>query len=305
MPRSCSLIFASVLLASSLSADDSALWREFGLVHSSTAQQGALTVSTYQMKDQTGALAAWQWLRSAKSHTCDLASFCTQDPDRTVIFDDNYVFVFEGGIPSKADLDATLVHLPNRRDSSLPAVLTFLPREGRLGNSARYVLGPISLIAFAPELAGTHPGFEQGAEAETAAFKVPQSPTPVRLAIFYYATPEMARLHLPGFRSVQNVRAKRSGVLIAAVFGPASDAAAEALLNRVEYEAKITWNEIPPPSPIKPLFQLLINILYLSGLLSAICLAAGIIYGGMRIYRRRYGTLEADEAMITLKLVGD
>jgi hypothetical protein len=29
------------------------------------------------------------------------------------------------------------------------------------------------------------------------------------------------------------------------------------------------------------------------------------MYGGMRIYRRRYGTLEADESMITLNLSGD
>ena len=53
---------------------------------------------------------------------------------------------------------------------------------------------------------------------------------------------------------------------------------------------------------IKPLFQLLVNILYLSALLSAICLLGGLMYGGMRIYRRRYGTLEADESMITLNL---
>src|SRR5437762_12906169 len=97
----------------------------------------------------------------------------------------------------------------------------------------------------------------------------------------------------------------RSVVLLAIVFGPTTDSQAYSLFSRIEYEAKITWNDTPPPSPIKPLFQLIINIMYLSLVLSGICLLAGLIYAGMRIYRRRYGTLEADESMTTLHLTGD
>ncbi|HEX4168082.1 MAG TPA: hypothetical protein VHZ55_21665, partial [Bryobacteraceae bacterium] len=102
-----------------------------------------------------------------------------------------------------------------------------------------------------------------------------------------------------------NVQVKRSDVLVALVLAPQSRALADTLLSRVQYEAKITWNETPPPSPIKPLYRLLVNILYLSVVLSALCLFAGLIYAGMRIYRRRYGTLESDEAMTTLHLTGD
>ena len=42
--------------------------------------------------------------------------------------------------------------LPNKRDTSLPAILTFVPRDGLVPNSSRYILGPESLRAFAPEL---------------------------------------------------------------------------------------------------------------------------------------------------------
>ncbi len=302
MSRSRSITVFGVLLAFSLWGDDAALWREFGLVRSATDQRGNLTVTTYQMKDQTGALAAWEWLRSAKARACDLASFCTIDTDRTVVSDDNYVLVFQGGIPKKIDVDAVLQTLPNRKDTSLPAILTFLPKQGREANSARYVLGPASLQAFAPELVPAKPGFDQGVEAQTASYQILETLPPVRFAIFDYPTPEMARLHLPAFQKLSAVQAKRSGVLIAVVFGPGAKTLGAALLERVQYEAKITWNEVPPPSPIKPMFQLLINVLYLSVLLSGICLLGGIIYGGMRIYRRRYGTLEAEESMITLKL---
>jgi len=256
------------------------------------------------MKDQTGALAAWEWLRSANAQNCSLASFCTQDAEQTVVSDDNDIVIFKGGVPTQSDVDAVLQSFPNRRETSLPAILTFLPRQGRVPDSARYVLGPASLRAFAPELSSAKPGFDQGAEAQVASYRLGKASTPVRFAIFYYPTPEMARLHLPAFQAVPGVRAKRSGVLLGVVFGPGAEAQADAMLGRVQYEAKITWNEVPPPGPIKPMFQLLLNILYLSALLSAICLLAGIMYGGMRIYRRRYGTLEADEAMITLHLSG-
>jgi hypothetical protein len=305
MPRSAKLVLALVSLAAAVFADDQALWREYGLGQTQTSKEGRLAITTYQMKDVTGALAAWEWLRSAKGRSCDLAPFCTEDGRQTVVSDYNYVVVFEGAVPNKSQVDAVLNALPNKRDTSLPAILTFLPRQGLVPDSARYVLGPASLQAFAPELASAHPGFAQGAEAQVADYKVTGNAAPVRLAIFYYPTPEMARLHVTELKLLPNAHVKRSGVLVAIVFGSAADAQADMLLSRVEYEAKITWNDTPPPSPIKPLFQLLINILYLSLVLSGICLLAGLIYAGMRIYRRRYGTLDADEAMTTLHLTGD
>ncbi|HEY7304458.1 MAG TPA: DUF6599 family protein [Bryobacteraceae bacterium] len=304
MPRRCGLALACFLFASSLFADDQSLWNEYGLVHTNVASKGKLTITTYEMKDLTGALAAWEWLRSPQAKSCEFGPLCSEDGTRIVISDYNYVIAFEGRKPTKAQVDATLKALPNKHETSLPAILTFLPREGLVPNSARYVLGPVSLNAFAPELASTRPGFEQGAEAQVAQYRVDKSQAPVRLALFYYPTPEMARLHSVQFKLLPGAHAKRSDVLVAIVYGPATDAQADSLLSRVQYEAKITWNDVPPPSPIKPLYQLLLNIMYLSIILSAICLLAGLIYAGMRIYRRRYGTLEADEAMTTLHLSG-
>ena len=58
----------------------------------------------------------------------------------------------------------------------------------------------------------------------------------------------------------------------------------------MQYEANITWNEIPPPSPIKPLYRLLANIIYLSGSDGSFVSGGRLIYAGIRLYRRRYGT---------------
>jgi len=285
-------------------ADDSALWHEYGLIHTQTTNAGKVAITTYEMKDLTGALAAWEWLRSPNGHTCDLAEFCTVEPNKTVVSQDNYVVVFEGK-PNKTQVNNVLQALPNKKGTSLPAILTFLPHEGLVQDSARYVLGPVSLKAFAPELESSNPGFDQGAEAQVAQYRVGKSETPIHLALFYYPAPEMARLHTINFKLLPNAQVKRSGVLVAVVYGAVTEAQADTLLSRVEYEAKITWNEAPPPSPIKPLYQLLTNIIYLSVILSAICLLAGLMYAGMRIYRRRYGTLDAQEAMTTLHLRGE
>ncbi len=303
--RSGVTLGAVLLFSSALFADDQALWREYGLVHSETAPLGKMSLTSYQMKDPTGALAAWEWLRSPQGHSCSLAPFCNQQGDRTVLSDFNYVFLFERGLPGKSDVAGTMKVLPNKRDSSLPAILTFLPQQGLVPNSARYVLGPASLNAFAPELTSFKAGFETGAEAQVADYHVGKNEKPVRLAIFYYATPEMARLHAADLKRLSGVHVKRSGVLVAAALPPATPEESDTLLSRIQYEAKVTWNDTPPPSPIKPMYQLLWNIIYLSIVLTALCLFAGLIYAGMRLYRRRYGTLDADEAMTTLHLTGD
>ena len=303
MSRSRGVILGWLLLAASLFASDEALWREYGLVQTNTVKHPQFIVTTYQMKDATGGLAAWQWQRSENGRPCDFTAFCTEDGKRTIINDENYLIVFEGARPTKGQVEAELEALPNKRGSSLPPILTFLPREVLTPNSARYVLGPDSLKAFAPELAGANPGFEEAAEAQVASYHA--GSTPVRMALFYYPTPGIARAHAATFKRLSNVHVKRSGPLVAIVLSPVSDKQADTLLSRVEYSAKITWNETPPPSPIKPLYQLLLNIIYLSLILTGICLLAGLMYAGMRIYRRRYGTLEGDEAMTTLHLAGD
>jgi len=296
----------AIFNASAAAADDGALWQEYGLVHSENRQQGKLKISSYEMKDLTGAIAAWQWQRSTRGRSCELATFCSQEPNRTVLSDFNYVLILEGAQVKPEEAKALLESLPNKRDSALPALLTFIPKQGLVPNSTRYMLGPVSFAAFAPQLASWKPGFESGAEAQVADYQLERNGgQATRLGIFYYPTPEMARLYASELRKVSGVHVKRSGVLVAVALPPASAEQSDTLLSRIQYEAKVTWNDVPPPSPIKPLYQLLMNIIYLSIVLSALCLAAGLVYAGMRLYRRRYGTLEADEAMTTLHLTGD
>jgi hypothetical protein len=301
MSRSRGLISALVLFsAASIGfAADPATFPEYEVVHSVNGHVGAVAYTYWQSKDLTGALGLWEASRQTGDKSCSAAPFCTvtraADGPRTVILDDSYVISF-AGTPTQAQVDSVLATLPGKKETSLPAILTFVPHTGLVPGSARYILGPASFQAYAPELNAVQPGFEEGAEAQVADYGH------AKLALFYYPTPEMARLHSIGFKSLGNVFVKRSGVLVAIVYGNVSQQQADTLLSRVEYEAKITWNEHVPQSPIKPVYELLLNILILSGIIVALCLAGGLMYGGTRIYRRRYGQLESEEAMTTLRL---
>ncbi len=302
----CAFFLAAVTLAAvPVTAADDALWSEYGLVHTSAGNIDKLDYTAYQMNDLTGALAVWEWQRSPAGKACDQEPYCTQDGNRTTILHNNYVVRFENAAPPKAAVDQLLQSLPGQRDSALPAILTFLPEDGMVPDSARYLLGKTSISRFGGELASFDPGFAMGAEGQIADYKLPGAQNPVRLAVFYYPSPEAARTHMAALRKVAGAEAKRSGVLVGVVLPGATRQQADTLLSRVQYAAKITWNDSPPPGQIKPLYRLLLNILYMSGLLVGVCLLGGLIYAGMRIYRRRFGNLESEEAMTTLHLGGE
>ena len=279
---------------------DAALWSEFGLVKEVKAQYGKTSVTAYQMKDTTGALAAWEALRPAAAQPCQLEPFCAVAPDLAITFDANYVVEFRGPVPGKKEVEALYAALPDQHETSLPALLTFVPRRNLVANSARYILGPASLHAFLPELGTVDAGFADGAEGHLTAYDI--DGTTVRLALFYYPTPEQARLHSIQFKLVPHTTVKRSGVLVAVVPGAPNEKIAESLLGRVQYEAQVTWNDAPEPNPVKTVFSFLISLLLLLLILVGTCTLGGIFYGAMRLYRRRYGTLEADESMVTLHL---
>jgi hypothetical protein len=290
-----------------IKAADSAAFKEFGFVSSESAEyqnrKGKGTLSAYRMKDATGGLAGWDWLRPADAHRCEIAEHCAAWGNTILINDANYVLEFRGLVPTKADVQALVASLPDRHPSDLPPVLNFVPLKDLVPNSARYILGPASLGAVAPELVAAKPGFDNGAEAHYTVYRVDGGT--VKLVLFDYPSPEMARIHTVDFQAVPGAQVKRSGVLVAIVLPGATERQGQAVLNQVQYQAKILWNEPPPPNPVPTLYKLLMNIIFVSLILAALALAAGIAYGLMRLYRRRYGTLEADEAMTTLHLSGD
>jgi hypothetical protein len=132
----CAASLATVFSYARSPGNDDALWREFGLVEKTSATLGSAHVTLYRMKDLTGAVAAWEWRREPAARPCDLETFCSANGKRSVIASANYLLELDGPV-AKPRLDAFLQTLPNRRDSSLPAIFTYLPRKNLIPNSRR------------------------------------------------------------------------------------------------------------------------------------------------------------------------
>ena len=166
-------------------------------------------------------------------------------------------------------------------------------------NSERYVTGPVGLAQFDPGIPPSTAAFHLGAEAQLAGFRVPGGE--MKLAIFSYPTPQIARERLVDFQRISGAMAKRTGPLVAVILSPANADEAEKLLAQVRYEPSITWDERVPTARDN-IGNLVINAFELIGILLIFFTVAGLSVGGLRAILRRAGPAGEAEAMITLHL---
>jgi hypothetical protein len=212
----------------------------------------------------------------------------------------NYLLFFQGYKPAFAEIETLIQTLPRLDQSPLPALSSYLPENQLVANSARYVVGPVGLDKFAPGIPPSTAAFHIGAEAQLGTFLKPTGQ--MKLAIFSYPTPQIARERLVDFQRISGAMAKRAGPLVAVILSPANADDAERLLAQVKYEPNITWSE-RVPTRRDNIGNLVINAFELIGILLAFCVVAGISYGGVRSLLRRAGPGGEAEAMITLHLM--
>jgi hypothetical protein len=112
----------------------------------------------------------------------------------------------------------------------------------------------------------------------------------------------MARQRTDEFRKVEGAVVKRSGPLVAVALGATDPDAAERLLAKVNYQAALTWNEPDPDKVLRDGGRMMLSIFALAGVLCALAVGAGVMFGLLRYLRRRYSPTDIDEPMITLDL---
>jgi hypothetical protein len=261
---------------------DPKLWSEYGLQESETADYGAFRVTAYRLQDPTAALAAFYWQRGSAT-----------DKDM-VVAHGNYLLRFEGHKPEAAELQQLYQQLPKLDESPLPALINYLPSEGQVSNSQRYITGPAGLEAFYPGIQSGMAAFHLGTEVVTGAFGA------MRIAIFSFPTPNIARERLAEIQKIPGALVKRSGPLVAVILSPPSADDAERLLSQVRYQATITWSERMNTRKDN-IGDLVINAFILIGILLGFSLVAGFAFGGLRLISRR-GRKEDPDAMTVLHL---
>ena len=289
-----------------LAAQDAALYKEIGFQAGEQALYKSpdkrFTISAWRLRDSTGALALFEAQRPALATPAKLAALSARTPDGALFAYGNYLFQLTGPIPEQKDLELLFIQLPQLDQAPLPALIGYLPQEGLIPNSERYILGTASLARFEPRIAPALAAFHLGAEAQLARYRTPQGD--LTLAVFSYPTPNIARERLEEFQKVAGTVAKRTGPLVGVVVQPPDPDAAERVLGGVHYEANLTLNEKVPVNQARAIANLFLNIFTLSGILIALSIIVGVGFGGFRVLRRKLRN-GADEGTFLLLRIRD
>jgi hypothetical protein len=189
---------------------------------------------------------------------------------------------------------------PNARN--LPPLPTYLPKAGYEKNTAKYIMGPVTLDRIGAPLPSVMVDFKSGAEVVIGKYAVNAGDS--TLMLISYPTPQIAIEKLrqidaahqansqpqTGVAPILNVGPffdKRTGPIIVIAAGPLSEAEAKSLLSSISYEADVTWNENTFADKKNNLANLLFNVIVLCGVVLGLSLVAGLAFGGLRILLKR------------------
>jgi hypothetical protein len=282
---------------------DRPLWDEYGLKESETGvfEDGRkkLNATAWRLQDPTGALGAFDWQRPAKSKPSATAKLAVETAGGILVAHGNYVIAIEGYKPTAEEVAALLGSLNKVDVTALPVLPRYLPAEGRIPNSERYVLGPVALERFTGAIPPSVAAFQFGAEAQVGTFKGPNAHA--TMAIFNYPTHQIAMQRIADFEKLPGAVAARSGPLVSVVFAANDPDYAQKLLGQVRYQAEVMRDEYVPTLRDNP-GNLLYNAFVLTGILLALATTTGLMVGGLRLLRRRGRDGQDADALTTLNI---
>jgi hypothetical protein len=283
---------------------DRPVWDEYGLKESEAARyengDAKFTATAYRLQDTTGALAAFDWQRPTQSTASNLAPLAAETADSLLVIHGNYLFAFTGAKPEAADLTGLFDGLRNLDTTTLPTLPGYVPAPDRVPNSERYIVGPVGLQKFAPEIPPSVAAFHFSAEGQLTVFH--NSKGDLKLVVFNYPTHQMAMQQELQFRGLPGgAVVKRSGPLVAVVLNPTDPDAAERLLSQIKYQAAVTLDE-RISTQRDNIGNLVINAFVLIGILLGFAVVSGLAVGGIKAFRHRGKRGEEADALTTLNL---
>ncbi|MGC2448418.1 MAG: DUF6599 family protein [Candidatus Sulfotelmatobacter sp.] len=205
---------------------------------------------------------------------------------------------------SAAELRELAGDLPRPGGSSgnLPSFIEFLPRKDYVVNTQKYVMGPVALASLQSPVSADLVDFGASSEATLAHYSTPSGEA--TLMLISYPTPQLAADHLRRIDAAHHLAQpqagisqvdgsgtffdKRTGPIVAIATGGISDSDAKSLLGRVNYEASVTWNTPTENAQVRDLYMLILNIVVLCAILAGLAIVAGVAFGGIRIFMKRF-----------------
>ncbi len=203
----------------------------------------------------------------------------------------------DGRLPADADIRALAAAIAATGGGPLPNLPRFLPDNGLLMKSRKYIMGPTAFARLAPHLPGTLVDFDMGAEAVLASYGKAGT-APMTMLLLSYPTPQIAGTKLRSWQQLPPsggdqpgsvLYARRKGPLVAFVSGAQSQGAADALLNRITYSLEVMWNERVDKTRAPTPAEFMLNLVKLIGALLLFALVAGLGFGLFRaLVQARY-----------------
>jgi uncharacterized protein DUF6599 len=251
-----------------------------------------LTVKAAQFKDATGGYGAFTFYRDPSMKSERIGTKAASANERILFFRSNVLvdaaFDRVTGM-SAAELRELAGMLPEAKATAanLPNLPDYLPKENAQENSAKYILGPRALAAGKTPLASELVNFNVDPEVLTQSYSTPDGP--VTLMLVQYPTPQIATERLRAFQAAASeLPARRTGPILVLESGNVGSSDAKNLLNSVNYEAEITWNEATSVAKRDNIGNLLVAVFGLIGILLLVGVLFGVFFGGIRVLMTKY-----------------
>ncbi len=297
--------------------EDFAILVESGLVSAETgtysrsgaAGAAAMEVRLFRFRDSAGAYAAYTFLRTADLSSSDLTEKSAVGHNRVLAVVGSLLLDLSApGAASLSDLKTLVTLLQGETSHGVyPTLWQYLPGQGFQRTSDRYVLGPAALAKVFPFASGDWLGFSKGVEAESARYQLGRDSLTLLLAI--YPTPQLARQELQDLETRFGVKhavaapgetpaaattptplvyAERRGLMVMMVAGARDARVARTLVDRVDYETAVTWNEPSWEATEPPFLVMIVNVLIATCLLLLYAFIAGLVFAGARLVIKRF-----------------
>jgi hypothetical protein len=293
----------------SADATNASVLKEYGFQQFVSAHytngDNKLNVRAIRFQDASGAYGAFTFYRRPGS--------IAEQIGRTAAWDGSHVLFWNGATL----VDATLDHVTPMTASELrelakdlpqpsgsanvaPPLPGYLPRQGLELGLSHYSLGPEAYARTGGVLPASLVDFPASAEAVTALYSDRAGDGQVTLLI--YPTPQLAAARLrdiEAFLKAGNAQStwpqplaesrpgsiltRRSGPVVAIVSGSLPEAVAHKLINQINYQADIVWNN--PQGYISDgskVARLILGIFALTGILGGAAILLGLFLGGGR-----------------------
>lgn len=254
-------------------------------------------VTLYRFGDPSSAYGAYTFLRSNGLAPLKVGSFGSVSGNRALIVVGNYLVdaTGPGARPSEAALTKLATELNKTADQTpYPTIGMHLPPRGLVPHSEHYILGPVALNRAFPLTDKDWIGFDLGAEAMEASYRLQGNA--VKLLLVSYPTQQIAAKELGEIMRQFNfdppgqvppgqvvLFGKRSSSMVAIIAGAPNQKVANSLLDRISYEDVVTWNE-PKSALNQPSFNsMVVEAFEGTGVIMLLCLVVSIGFGGIRV----------------------